>query len=115
MERRSEPRFKTCQLIPLTILGDSGLLLTAIAVEVSARGMRIVLDRPIPVGAAVKLESDDTLMLGEISYCRPESNGFVAGLRLDQVLRKSSQLETLNRALFGEERGPIVTSAVVSD
>ena len=89
--------------------------MTAVAVEVSARGLQIVLDRPIPVGAAVKLESDDTLMLGKVCYCRPESNGFVAGLRLDQVLKKLSQLETLDRVLFGEERGPIETPALASD
>ena len=89
--------------------------MTAAAVEVSAHGMRVVLDRPIPVGAAIKLESDDTLMLGEVRYCAPEANGFIAGLRLDQVLRKLGQVEALNRALFGEERGPIETPAVVSD
>lgn len=77
-----------------------------VTVEVSGRGMRVLLNRPVPVGAAIKLEPGNEIILGEVCYCQPDGLGFAVGLRLDQVLSNLEQLEDLNRNLLSEERQP---------
>jgi len=37
-------------------------------------------------GAALQIEIDDAVVLGEAIYCRPEPDGFFLGVELDQVL-----------------------------
>ncbi len=103
MERRSEPRFDAQKTVIVTLLEENGAQLPALAVEVSGNGMRLILNRPVPIGAAVKVEPDDAMVLGEVCYCQPRSGGFLIGLKLNQVLSNLDQLAKLNRRLLGEE------------
>ena len=103
MDRRSEPRFDAQKNIVVTLLGDGGLSLPALAIELSGGGMRLLLNRAIPVGAAVKVETEDSLMLGEVCYCESQSSGFLLGLKVNQVLSNLSELARLNRRIMGEE------------
>jgi hypothetical protein len=68
--------------------------------------MRLVIDRPIPVNAAVKIVCDDWLGLGEVSYCTEERGHYVVGLHLDQVLVGLGELTGRNRDLSTEESLP---------
>lgn len=100
MERRREARIRTDKPVELTVLGGSEASGPAQATEFSGSGLQLVLHRPIPVNAAVKVEGDDWMMLGEVCYCRQEGIHFVAGLKIDQTLENLSELARLNESLL---------------
>ena len=101
VERRREPRFEAQKRIILTLLGESNTTLPAMTVDMSGNGMAFVVNRAIPLGALVKVESDDSLILGEICHCSPQSNGFLVGLEIKQWLGNLEELTNLNQRLFG--------------
>ena len=86
MDRRREPRIQSYQTVELTVLGDGGYSTPAQAIQLSSHGMRLVLDRPVAVNAAVKVVGNDWLVLGEVCFCRPERSFYSVGLSLDQAL-----------------------------
>lgn len=58
--------------------------------------MRLVMDQPVPVNAAIKVVCDDWLGLGEVCYCREERGHYVVGLQLDHALVGLEQLTAQN-------------------
>jgi hypothetical protein len=79
--------------VQLAILGKAGRTVAAHAIQISRHGMRLVIDSPIPVSAAVKVIGDDWLVLGEVSYCREERGHYAVGLHLDQALMGLKELD----------------------
>jgi hypothetical protein len=106
MDRRREPRIRAYETVSLTVLGDAGYTTPANAIQLSTHGMRLVLDRPIPVNAAVKVVCDDWLGLGEVSYCSEERGHYVVGVHLDQALVGLEELTERNRDLSTQESLP---------
>jgi hypothetical protein len=104
MERRSEARIRTDKPVELTVLGSEKTGGPAQAIDFSGHGLQLVLHRPIPVNAAVKVEGDDWMMLGEVCYCRQEGIHFVAGLKIDQTLDNLHELDELNKNLLSPEQ-----------
>ncbi|HXA68232.1 MAG TPA: hypothetical protein VNV82_23925 [Bryobacteraceae bacterium] len=104
MERRREARIRADKPVELTVLGDEESSGPAQAIEFSGHGLQLVIHRPIPVNAAVKVEGDDWMMLGEVCYCRQEGIHFVAGLRIEQTLENLQELAELNKNLLSTER-----------
>lgn len=102
MDRRREPRIESYQTVKLTMLGEAGFSCRAHAIQLSAGGMRLVLDEPVPVSAAVKVEADDWLALGEVCYCRHERAYYSVGLRLDQALVGLRALDETTRQFRDE-------------
>ena len=86
MDRRREPRIQSYQTVELTVLGEPGYSMPAHAIQLSARGMRLVVDRPVLVNSAVKVVSQDWMVLGEVCYCKLERSHYAVGLQLDQAL-----------------------------
>jgi hypothetical protein len=57
--------------------------------DVSRSGLRLVLDQPIGVGSAVKVEMAGMIAVGEIRYClRKKDNSFTAGMRIDSIQKR---------------------------
>ena len=106
MERRAEVRIPAERAVEITVLGKMGFARTALAVEFSGRGMRLLLDRPVAPGAAVKVQGDDWLALGEVCYCRLEGGKYAVGLELDQALSGLHELAELHRSLMPENPSP---------
>jgi hypothetical protein len=104
MERRREARIRTDKPVELTVLGSEQASGPAQAVEFSGHGLQLILHRPVPVNAAVKVEGDDWMMLGEVCYCRQEGIHFVAGLKIEQTLEDLKELAELNKNLLSTER-----------
>jgi hypothetical protein len=104
MERRREARIRTDTPVELTVLGSDETSGPAQAIEFSGHGLQLVIHRAIPVNAAVKVEGDDWMMLGEVCYCRAEGIHFVAGLRINQTLDNLQELAELNKNLLGAEQ-----------
>jgi hypothetical protein len=62
--------------------------------------MQLKVPKLVSIGSAVKVETDDTLALGEVSYCRPEGDGYVVSVEVMQALRDVTELSRLARALL---------------
>jgi len=100
MEQRSEPRIDLSQPVTLVILGDGGFEpVPAQLQNVSGRGMRLRLDRPIgldtPVRVDLTADDDSALVWGEVVYCVPQGAGYVIGLDLQHSLFHLTQLQRL--------------------
>lgn len=52
----------------------------------SGRGLGLMTATPVPPGAAVRIELEGAVVLGEAIYCRGERDGHFIGVELDQVL-----------------------------
>jgi hypothetical protein len=104
MERRREARIRADKPVELTVLGVEDAGGPAQAIEFSGHGLQVVLHRPIPVNAAIKVEGDDWIMLGEVCYCRQEGIHFVAGLKIDQTLENLDELSRLNENLLSTQQ-----------
>ncbi len=97
MVRRREPCIRSYETVQLTVLGDKGYSIAGHAIQLSAHGMRLVLDEPIPVAATVKVAGIDWMSLGEVCYCIQERSHYAVGLRLDQALVGLEELAARNR------------------
>ena len=84
----------------LTILGESQEPQTCSVVAVDGRMMQMKAPKPVDVGSAVKVEADDTLSLGEVSYCRPDGDGYLVWVDLAEALHNVQELSRLARALL---------------
>jgi hypothetical protein len=95
MESRQEPRFETDQEVVITVLGDGGMVLPGRILNFSGKGLCLFSTRSLASGKALKIELSDTLMLGEVIYCRGEEGGYQVGVVLDQALYHTRDLAAL--------------------
>src|SRR5258708_8215315 len=102
MERRREARIPSNQSVWLTVLGENEVRCRATTVDISGHGIKLMVAWKFPQDAAVKIEFDDELFLGEVCYCRPESGGFIMGIEIDQVLSGLRDLAHLRRRLLND-------------
>src|SRR5437764_4321639 len=86
MEQRREPRFQADQPVVVTVLTEPETRLEARVQNASGRGLGLVTASPVPPGAAVRIEIDDSMVLGEAIYCRSDRDGHFVGVELDQAL-----------------------------
>lgn len=57
--------------------------------DVSRSGLRLVLDQPVALGSAVKVELTGMIAAGEIRYCiQRGENSFDAGMRIDTLQKR---------------------------
>lgn len=92
MKERREPRFEIDQSIWITVFGEPDIQLPARIVNVSGRGIGLAMDGPVAAGSALKLEWEDTLLLGEVIYCRQDRESFYLGIELEQSLAGLAEL-----------------------
>lgn len=100
MDRRREVRVTADQIVKVTALGKYRQKMDGIAVDLSGRGLRVLLPDPVEPGDALKIDLEDTLLLGEVCYCTAQDYGYIVGIEVDQVLSGLADLARLNRALF---------------
>jgi hypothetical protein len=104
MDKRREPRFHTDQPVVVTILTEPRIRLDARVKNASGRGLGLVTDAPVPSGAPLRIEFEDSIVLGESIYCRDDRDGHFVGVELDQVLVGLTELAR-NLAAFAPEFG----------
>jgi hypothetical protein len=106
MKERREPRFEVNQSIWITLFGDPDIQLPARVKNVSGRGLGLELEGPVATGAALKLELDDTLLLGEVIYCRKDASCYYIGVEIEQSLQGLADLgiavSSFNAEVAGE-------------
>jgi hypothetical protein len=103
MDSRQEARLEVDQEVAVTLLGDVETTFTGKIVNISGRGLCLASRETLPAGAALKIELADTLILGEVIYCRAQESGFHAGIALEQALYHTRDLAALGRRLLGRE------------
>jgi hypothetical protein len=102
MDKRREPRFQADQPVVVTILTEPPLRMDAWVKNASGRGLGLVTPSSVPPGAAVRIELEDAIVLGEAIYCRSDVDGHFIGVELDQVLVGLTELSR-NLAAFAPE------------
>ena len=66
--------------------------------------MRVRVPQPVAGGAAIRVEVEDQLLLGEVCYCQSLTGGqFAVGVQLEQSLNNLDDLSRLMKALSGGE------------
>jgi hypothetical protein len=115
MAANQQVKCETGQPARVTLLGASEVDCLGQVASVSGASMRLLLDRAVPHGAAVRVEWDDTLVLGEVCDCGAAGAQFSVGLNLEHSLLHTEQLARLARTLLEQtpkapavgRRGPI--------
>lgn len=102
MERRCEVRYDSDQATTLTILGPEPIRMAARLLNCSGRGFCLESSREFKPGTAVRIDIGAGLFLGEITYCRPESEKFRIGIEIEQMLGDTIELARLMRAILGD-------------
>jgi hypothetical protein len=100
--RRQEARTETDQPVTVTLLGNSDLCFSARLADWSGKGACLEADRDMPVGSLLKIETGDTLLLGEVVYSRKIAGGFRVGAAIEHALYHTCELEVLARKLLGD-------------
>lgn len=85
----------------LTNLNNSEVLAECPVLQQNGSTMRLKLSRQLGIGSAVKLETGDSLLLGEVSYCQTDGESYVVWVELSQALHNVTDLSRLARALLG--------------
>ena len=112
MNQRRKPRFETEQSIWVTFFGEPDVRLAARIKNVSVRGIGLELQGPVAIGTALKIELDDSLVLGEVIYCREDETSFYVGVILEQALCGLGDLAKALRAFADTPSGPQQTDPV---
>ena len=102
MELRSQPRLEIDEPVHVTVLGESETRFLGRIINYSGNGLGLFAERPAAEGAALKVEWRDTLLLGEVCYCRPEGDGFAIGLDVEHALYHTEELARLARRILDE-------------
>jgi hypothetical protein len=99
MERRREPRFDVDQEARVTLLGDEQVCLDARVVNMSGRGMSLLLDRPVAVNSLVRIDLKDAMLLGEVCYSVQQGERHAIGVNLEEVISNFTELARLAEAV----------------
>ncbi len=65
--------------------------------------MRLLLDRPVPIGTPVSVRWNNALVRGEVCFCDrlPDGRDFAASLKLEHALTDSIEIARLAQGLLG--------------
>ena len=104
MEQRKQVRVPVQRPVKLTVLGDSPMEMEGYLSNISGRGLRMTLSEAIPVNAAIRVDVDNSMLLGEVCYCEPFGGQWAVGLEMEQSLSDLSGLCRLVERLMMEEK-----------
>jgi len=108
MDQRRESRFRTDQPIVVTVLKQPEIRLDARVKNASGRGLGLITPVAVQPGSAIRIELDDSIMLGEAIYCRSDRDGHFVGIELDQVLVGLAELGKRLSAFTSENDGKAI-------
>jgi hypothetical protein len=103
MERRRQIRNQPSEAIEVAVLGEGHSCMIGRILDESDHGFALLLPASVPPGTPIKIEAQDSLVLGEVSYCTHQESGFRVGLVVKHRLAGLADLHRLNRALHSNE------------
>ncbi len=98
-ERRRYPRIPTDEPAILTVLGPKPRRLSGIVTDISARGIQLRLDYPVPISAPLRIDVFGTMLLGEACYSTLVDGHWHAGILLDHVVEQVEEIAVLENAM----------------
>ncbi len=102
-ERRIEVRFKASQPVSLTVLGGTTkAVMEGCITDISPSGLRLRVPEPLALGAPIKVDAQDVLLLAEVVRCEPDRGAYNVGLQVHKSVA-ASELIRLNNALLHED------------
>jgi hypothetical protein len=102
MNQRREARFAANQPAWITLFGPVDTRLPGRIRNFSGRGIGLEVGQAIGTGTALKIEAQNSLLLGEAIYCRAEGEQFYVGVELEHALHGLAELGEMLRG-FTEE------------
>jgi hypothetical protein len=88
-DRREFPRLRVSEVVHGEILDATGMGFNAIIQDASPRGVKLAVDRPMPISVPLQFRWKQVVFLGEIVWCAPSETGYVVGVLLLQYLDPS--------------------------
>jgi hypothetical protein len=92
MNQRREPRIELKQPVAVTVLATPPARHTAKTRNACGRGLALEMPVPLAPGTAIRVEMNDSMLLGEVIHCRNGSSEYLVGVELDQVLTGLTEL-----------------------
>jgi hypothetical protein len=102
MEQPRQPRFEGTGPVRVTFLGGDRKPIEGRALGVSDEGLRLLVQEAAALGAALRVEWDDSEVLGEVRYCESRPDGFALGVSIEHALVGTRELARLANRLLGE-------------
>jgi hypothetical protein len=93
MDLRRYPRFDANQEVIVTLRDEPMSPIGGRVIDFSEHGVRLSIPERLPIRSLVRIEWRGALLLGEVTYCRPEEDTFIAGCEVEEVLSKSELMK----------------------
>ena len=87
------------QALQIFVLPLGGVPVPGLLVDRTGPQLILSLAENVPFGSAVKIETADVLLLGDVSHCEPCASGYTIGVTARYVMPESADLARLNRSL----------------
>ena len=88
--------------VQVTVLSENDTKSLGRITQCSKESVELVATTPAPPGAAIKIEGDDVLFLGEVSSCRTEGDSFVVSVEVKHAIYNTRELARLASRLLDE-------------
>lgn len=95
MEKRGETRYPVGQPVAVTILTGQESTYAGMVKNGSGKGIALEMPVPVAIGAALKIQLEDTLLLGEAIHCSPQADKFLVGVLLEAKVSQLSRLAAI--------------------
>lgn len=95
-----EIRFQPNQPVRLSVLSGLPQTLTAVIVHLNGRDAKLQASQYIPTGSAIRIDLDDSMLLGEITGCISEQEQFGIAVNITEAIPSMSDLARLVSALM---------------
>jgi len=112
VERKMEISYLPDQPVRLTVLGAPQYTVAAQMTTLAGRRANLRLQNAVAHGAAVRIDLNDSLLLGEVSTCIAEADGFVATVGVEEAIPSLSDLAKLVSAVMSEARPVTIDQTV---
>ena len=100
IERRTEPRIRTGNLVVLRT--PNALPMEACLLDISSKGARVRVPRPVRIGTSVRIEEHEVRLSGTVLRCAQSHGAYELGIALAFPLEMIGELRKLNAALLAE-------------
>jgi len=86
LDNRGEQRYHADAPVQVTTVGETPQVIAGRLVNLSKKGLGLVLEAPIAAGIQVEITVEGRVLNGTVRYCRPRSDGYWTGIVLGQAL-----------------------------